>query len=90
MARLLLEKGASPNVQGLDGTAPIHVAARERHFKIIEILIEFEADVDIVDGTGKTALHYAASNKYEEIVELLRQHGSQKTMRQTGKNSSHQ
>ncbi|KAL6812589.1 ankyrin repeat-containing domain protein [Trichoderma sp. SZMC 28015] len=71
VARLLLEKGALVNVQGRDGTAPIHCAAIEGHFKIVQLLLEFGANIDILDGFGSTALHAAALKGSAEVFQCL-------------------
>ncbi|KAL7795469.1 ankyrin repeat-containing domain protein [Trichoderma afarasin] len=71
VARLLLEKGASADVRGRDGTAPIHCAADGGHLNMIEILLEFRANVDILDGSGSTALHIAALKGSAEVFRLL-------------------
>jgi ankyrin repeat protein len=50
---------------------PIHVAADLGKIEILQILIEFGANINQKDSDGQTALHYAASNGYFEAVQYL-------------------
>ena len=43
-----------------NGEAPIHVAARTNNVQIMKILLQYGADVGLVDGRGRTCLHCAA------------------------------
>ncbi len=52
--RLLVDMGADPNAAGLKGRRPIHLSAAP---EILEILLEFEADLESLTDDGETALH---------------------------------
>jgi hypothetical protein len=55
--RMLIEKGASVNVQTLGGATPLHRAAYAGHMDIIRLLLGNKADPRLTDSDGKTALH---------------------------------
>ena len=40
VARLLLEKGADPNIEGRNGLTPIHVATHYNHINVALLLLE--------------------------------------------------
>ncbi|PNP59152.1 hypothetical protein THARTR1_01400 [Trichoderma harzianum] len=89
VVQLLLEKGASVDVQGREGTAPIHCAARAGHLEMVEMLLEFGANIDIADGYGNTALHEAALNRSADIFETLCKRGCQKRRNKHGRAAIH-
>ena len=80
--RLLLERGADPNIrcEG-DNATPLHFAAEKQHFPIIRLLIEHGAD-PIAEGDyhelgvigWATAWEYVDANR--ELVEYLLAHGA--------------
>ncbi|MFV1011229.1 ankyrin repeat domain-containing protein [Wolbachia endosymbiont of Nasonia vitripennis] len=54
------------------GIAPLHYAVARDNFKLISLLIENGANVDVQDERhGRTALHWAAYHDKFEIVKLL-------------------
>ncbi|KAL5094904.1 hypothetical protein Trisim1_003512 [Trichoderma cf. simile WF8] len=89
VVQLLLEKGASVDMQGREGTAPIHCAARAGHLEMVEMLLEFGANIDIADGYGNTALHEAALNRSADIFETLCKRGCQKRRNKHGRAAIH-
>jgi ankyrin repeat protein len=67
--QLLLGKGLRVTDSNDAGQLPIHVAA----LKAIDPLVRAGADVDAVDGGGRSALHQAAAdNRADVAAELLR------------------
>lgn len=44
VVRLLLEKGADPNVEGRNGLTPLHVATHYNHVNVALLLLEKDAD----------------------------------------------
>ena len=54
---------------------PLHIATREGHKEIVELLIAKDADVNSKDFFGRTSLNWAAREGRTEIADLLRKHG---------------
>ena len=80
IARELLVSGADANEKNLEGrTALIIVAMRsfpENAVKLMNMLLEHKADMDVQDNEGHTALMRAAKNGNAEIVEFLLANGA--------------
>ena len=53
------------------GETPLHIAAREGHIDIAELLINKGADINAKNNYGKTPFDCA---KNEEIRQLLKEH----------------
>ena len=67
--QLLRAKGLRLTDTNAAGQLPLHVA----NLKAIDTLVRAGADVDAVDGLGRTALHQAAADRRVDVVnELLR------------------
>ncbi len=70
--RTLLNRGASPNSDGIDGVERAIVAAAESgNAEIVDLLIKKGADVNLTDGEGRTALDVATKKGFTNIVTLL-------------------
>ena len=65
-ARLLVDKGANPNVQDVDGKTPLHWAVRKGHRKIVDLLLNKYADVNIKDNNGRTPF-YSVAREDDEV-----------------------
>lgn len=76
IARLLIEKGADPNIKTEDGTSPLHVAIAKGNLEIVKLLIEYGADVNSRKDDGVTPLHSAAWFGQIDIAKLLIDHGA--------------
>jgi hypothetical protein len=77
--KLLLEKGANPNLQiTTNKTAPLHVAVRRINTEIVKLLLEKGADPNIKTHEGYTCLFIIAENKSfnGEIATLLLEKGA--------------
>ena len=61
----LIFVGASPVGFNEVGNAPIHIAAREGHLKLVKIFVEANSNcINLKGRGGNTPLHYVASAKY--------------------------
>jgi len=89
--RMLLDKGADPNLPNKQGVTPLMAAAgtlsRDRDtrgtFKTeaeaadsVRMLLEAGADVNAKEASGQTALHGAAFWGFTEVVQVLADHGA--------------
>eukprot|EP01129_Flabellula_baltica_P003267 TRINITY_DN13066_c0_g1_i1.p1 TRINITY_DN13066_c0_g1~~TRINITY_DN13066_c0_g1_i1.p1 ORF type:complete len:731 (+),score=122.44 TRINITY_DN13066_c0_g1_i1:31-2223(+) len=70
IVRMLLQRGADPNIK-CDTVFPIHAAADTDNLDIVKILVDFGADINIVDSLGNSPLHIASKRGSLEIVEYL-------------------
>ena len=58
------------------GRPLLNIAARNGHYKVCEILLEYGADVNAIDENGSTALHAASYHGHEDIIKLLISYGA--------------
>lgn len=86
----VLEEGRSQvNAQGIDGVAPLHLAAMNGSIETVQILIQAGAALDIQDASGTTALHWAAFKGHEAIVEYLYEDSNKKLRDKNGRTALH-
>lgn len=71
--RSLIECGANPRANGVDGGTPLHKAAQRGSVEIVNILLSAKIAVDIEakDKNGCTPLHDASLCKHVEVIKLL-------------------
>ena len=76
--KILLERGANPNVQNLQGDTPLICATKYAGGKpaTVKLLIEAGTDSAKRDDDGKTALDYAKEKEQKEAISLLENPGS--------------
>ena len=72
-----LQKGSDPNeVSGAGAETPLHVAARRRRCRAVEILLDHGAHIDAVNGGGKTAYAHAIRRRFDDIGAVLENRGA--------------
>ena len=71
IVRLLLEKGADPNLQSVPGYTALMLATAEGHDSIARVLIERGANVRLKSANGKTALDLARTLKNDLLTGML-------------------
>ncbi|XP_055957363.1 protein TANC1 isoform X2 [Patella vulgata] len=73
VSRLILLSGANPNARTayLNSGPILCIASKEDFPDMVELLLEFNADINAVSDIGMSALCYAASEGNEDIVQLL-------------------
>ncbi|KAL8674291.1 MAG: hypothetical protein Q9168_001284 [Polycauliona sp. 1 TL-2023] len=87
LLEVALEEGANVNAKGVDGNAPLHLAAMQGNPDIIQLLIDHQADINLVAslrGTNherkfngqRTPLHWACAFGHGSCVRLLVKNGA--------------
>ena len=71
IVRMLLERGADPNIREQGGYTPLHAAAQNGDDEMIRILLFGGADLTIASNSGKTALDFALEAGHEKATLLL-------------------
>jgi hypothetical protein len=76
--QMMLDLGADPNLQDIDGESSLHKAVRSRQNEVhvIETLMERGVDIHLKNIKQKTALSMAESESRDDIARLLRRHGA--------------
>lgn len=75
-ARLLLEYGADPNIRdSIDGSTPLFLAIEEGHEDILILLLQNNAEPNVVNDDGVSAAECAIANGYEEFIDILIKYG---------------
>eukprot|EP01137_Pigoraptor_chileana_P037271 Opistho-2@34109 len=81
LASILLSRGCKVNARNKLGRTPLHDAAT---MAVVEVLIDYNANLSIQDSEGNTALHYAAAAENGmAMVRLLLQRGSKTKTKNT-------
>lgn len=70
IAEYLLKKGAKQNIFSWEHQ-PIHAAARNQNAEMIQLLIEYGADVNVKSGAGYTPLQLCKTKEGNSPVEML-------------------
>ncbi len=84
--RMLLDHGFEADARTQTGATPLHSAARAGVLRpwsplesecvaFTEILLTHGANVNAVDGQGRTPLSYAMENKRSHVIAVLERHG---------------
>ncbi|XP_033762135.1 uncharacterized protein LOC117343755 [Pecten maximus] len=77
ICRLLLHSGARTDIPDRDGLQPLHRAAQVKNIaQMIDILLEFKADIEAIDEHSKRPLEYAferSINKHAAVCHLIKQ-----------------
>ena len=74
VARLLLTKGADPDVKTRLGDTPLHQACDNNHQRLVKLLLAHKANPNLTQNDGHTPLHYACRHGNVTIVQLLLGH----------------
>ncbi|KAN0129857.1 hypothetical protein V8E53_012329 [Lactarius tabidus] len=83
VARILLKLDVEVNSRNEEGSTPLHLAARgskslrKGSAAVVQLLLEYGADVQARDFNGKTASEVARGLEQQEIVRLLSHHAAE-------------
>lgn len=75
VAKYLLESGATTNYSGFLVEKPLHKAVIAGDVKLVELVLDHDADIDTLAG-GQSALSRAVASVKEDIVSLLLARGA--------------
>lgn len=79
---LLLERGADIDAKSHGETALLKVSKKGiNDVALVQILLDYGADVNIQDSKGNTALYYAAMNKNMRMIDLLLENGAKTSIK---------
>ena len=79
IVRMLLQRGASVNLQDSLGLTALMNAAARGHTTTVQVLLDAKADASLQGIDGSTALMMAEQEKHTETAQLLRQHAKRQT-----------
>ena len=71
LVRVLLEKGADPDLATRSGITPLRIAVGQGLISIAKLLIEYEVDVNAQDEDGITVLNIALGMDNSELLQDL-------------------
>ena len=74
MVRMVLQRGASVNLQASNGSTALMGATVNGHTTIVQALLDAKADASLQHNNGWTALTMAEQAKQAATAQLLRQH----------------
>ena len=76
LVRLLLKRGADPNIPDYRHSSPLHRASSGGWIEIVRLLLSYGAKVEVKDKEGKTPFQMAASMGRLEVMKFLSEHGA--------------
>lgn len=76
LSALILEAGGDPDRLGANREPAIIVATRAGQADMVRLLLDWDADYDATDLTGRTALAIAVQRRDETIADMLRAAGA--------------
>jgi uncharacterized protein len=89
LMRLLISKGADPNIPTFRGTTPLMAAAginyvvgqtylhsEEEYLDAIKLCLENGAEINATNSEGFTPMHGAANRGWESVIKLLAERGA--------------
>ena len=72
LAELVISQGADVNAKNKYGLTPLHMAARNGHLKLIELLLKHNADINSSEGADQsTPLHLATCHQQVKAMDIL-------------------
>ena len=75
-AEYLLISGANVSAPTTDGRTALHIAAQHGDVKMMAMLLDHRAAIDMVDGNGWTPLDRAITWGHQEAANFLKEHGA--------------
>ena len=69
IARLLIEAGANANAKDSESNTPLIMAVRDQNAELIDLLLDWNVNVNAHDAAGKTAWNYAGLAVDDEDID---------------------
>ena len=69
-----LQAGAEVNASSVQGFTPLHLAAKNLHVPVVQVLLHAGANGSLKDATGCCSLHYAVEEPDMELFTALYSH----------------
>jgi ankyrin repeat protein len=83
LAAVLLASGANPAAATRIGRhTPLHVAAKSGYPRVVRLLVDAKADVNVLTTTGAAPIHFAAASGSSEAVTILLDAGADPNVRE--------
>ena len=76
IVKILLDKGASIDVQNRNGLTALHIACYNGDINLVELLLNCNANLDIPDDDGLTPLMIACHNGWFQLAKILIKKGA--------------
>ena len=83
VVRLLLNRGANPDLANTHGCTALMNAAGKGSLRVMRLLVEAKAEINAVDEDGYTAFHVTCSDNHPECAEALVRAGCDTSLRDT-------
>jgi len=75
-ALTIIKSGVDVNQADSAGVSPMHLAAKNALFPVVEQLLKVDADLSVKDVNGYTPLNYAIIAGHQQIIKTLLRHGA--------------
>ena len=70
-AVIFIQHGGNPNARNYDRETPLTIAIKKDNSAMVQLLVDYGADVNICNNNGTSALMTAVKNQNEQIVKIL-------------------
>ena len=73
---IVLKAGADPDRPGANREPPLIIASRNGDAEMVQLLLDYNADYEATDLTGRTALNIARERRFSHVVNALEAAGA--------------
>lgn len=87
--KLLLEKGANPNIKAQNDLTALYQSVVDNNYPITKLLLSNGADTEVTMSSGSTPLFAASYFGFNRMLNLLLEHNANKDVQVQGVNAFH-